>query len=566
MCKLLVAALLLCSTAFAQHEGHCGPNIGWVPLEILQRPMTLREGVGKISDPVATSSPQAQAFYDQGMAYIHNYVWIEAARSFHHALRLDPKLAMAHLGLARTYLNMDALPQANDELKMAQALAVGASAREQKRIAAMAKHLESLADPSDKEKFQAYRDSLDQALAQFPEDAELWIIRGNASEASPHGRGQRGAAQSIAYYEAALNRVPGHWGANHYLIHSYEMIGKIDQALVHGQIYADAAYNIPHAHHMFGHDLRRNGKTDDAIARFLRAKELEEAYYRAEKIDAGYDWHRNHNLNLLATSYQYQGRMKEAEQLLLDSASLPVHYSYQELNKKDYFEFLLHRGRYAEALKHAQALAKHGRFPVGRAAGHALAGQALLALHRAEEAKRELEAAKAEISGDQYFQPYIDALEGELMLRAKDSKADELLKSVVARVRAVPGPDAWMQAIYRIELLARAARESNNWALAEFMANEMLDHDQHYAGTHYALALVAEHKGNKQGANEHFAQAAAAWKKADPGLAEAADIKQRGIVAQEFIPELPGGGVIADSFNDPAAYTQAPFDPRMMMS
>jgi tetratricopeptide (TPR) repeat protein len=536
MRKLLIAALLLCSTALAQHEGHCAPNIGWVPSEILQRPVSLRDGVGKLTDPVTTSSAEAQAFYNQGLAYIHNYVWIEAARSFHQALRDDSKLAMAHWGLARTYLNMDALPQANDALKKAEALAAKASPREQKRIEAMAKHLESLADPQNKEKFQAYRDFLDQALAQFPEDAELWIIRGNASEPGPWGRGQRGAAQSIAFYEAALNRVPGHWGANHYLIHSFEMIGKIDQALAHGKIYADAAFNIPHAHHMFGHDLRRNGKTDDAIARFLRAKELEEAYYKTEKIEASYDWHRNHNLNLLATSYQYQGRMKEAEQLLLESASLPVHYSYQELNKKDLFEFLLHRGRYEEALKHARDLANTGKYPVGRAAGHVLAGQALLALGRQDDAKRELAAAKGEISGDQYFQPYIDALEGEIMLRGKNSKADELLKSVVARVRAVPGPDAWMQAIYRVELLARAARESNNWKLAEFLAQQMLEHDRHYAGTHYALALVAEHKGDKKSANEHFARAAAAWKKADPGLTEIAEIQRRGVQASAEPP------------------------------
>jgi tetratricopeptide (TPR) repeat protein len=501
------------------------------------------------------------------MAYIHNYVWIEAARSFHQALRRDPKLAMAHVGLARTFLNMDSLDQANAELKKAQALAAGTSPREQKRIEAMAKHLDSLADPSNKEKFQAYRDFLDQALAKFSEDAELRIIRGNAAEASPFGRGQRGAAQSIAYYEAALNRVPGHWGANHYLIHSYEMIGKIDQALIHGQIYASAAFNIPHAHHMYGHDLRRNGKTDDAIARFLRAKELEEAYYQAEKIDAGYDWHRNHNLNLLATSYQYQGRMKETEKLLLESASLPVNQSYQELNKKDYFEFLLHRGRYEEALQRAQALAKNGKYSLGRAAGHALAGQALLALNRIDEARTELAAAKAEpASSDPYFQPYIDALEGELLLRAKDPKASALLKSVVARVRAVPGPDAWMQAIYRIELLARAARENDDWELAAFMANQMLEHDQHYAGTHYALALVAEHKGDKKSANEHFAHAAAAWKKADPGLAEAVDIKQRGIVAKEYvgIEKLPVSGLIANSFQAPDATNTPAFDPRLM--
>src|SRR5579859_1306014 len=74
--------LVAVAGAFGQHEhSDDGAAIGWVPREILQRPVTVREGVGKISDPVTTSSPEAQAFYNQGLAYLHSYVWIEAARS-----------------------------------------------------------------------------------------------------------------------------------------------------------------------------------------------------------------------------------------------------------------------------------------------------------------------------------------------------------------------------------------------------------------------------------------------------------------------------------------------------
>jgi predicted negative regulator of RcsB-dependent stress response len=63
------------------------------------------------------------------------------------------------------------------------------------------------------------------------------------------------------------------------------------------------------------------------------------------------------------------------------------------------------------------------------------------------------------------------------------------------------------------------------------MSNQMLEHDPHYGGTHYALALVAEHKGDTVLAKQHFAQAAAAWSKADNGMAETAEIAKRGIVA-----------------------------------
>lgn len=96
--------------ACAQHEGHAGQEvIGYVPREILEQPVKLRPGIGRVHEPVTTSSPEAQGFYDQGLAYLYSFVWIEAARSFHQALRLDPKLAMAYLGLSYSYSGLEVL-------------------------------------------------------------------------------------------------------------------------------------------------------------------------------------------------------------------------------------------------------------------------------------------------------------------------------------------------------------------------------------------------------------------------------------------------------------------------
>src|SRR5436190_23513246 len=58
-----------------------------VPAELLVRPINLRTGIGHAHDPVEGISPEAQTYYDQGLSYLHNYVWIEAARSFNQALR-----------------------------------------------------------------------------------------------------------------------------------------------------------------------------------------------------------------------------------------------------------------------------------------------------------------------------------------------------------------------------------------------------------------------------------------------------------------------------------------------
>ena len=102
------------------HASHA--PAGPVPREILVRPVPLRTGIGKVHEKVSTSSAEAQSFYDQGLAYLHSFVWIEAIRSFHQALRSDPNLAMAYLGLADAYIGLHDSATARAAFERAKAL------------------------------------------------------------------------------------------------------------------------------------------------------------------------------------------------------------------------------------------------------------------------------------------------------------------------------------------------------------------------------------------------------------------------------------------------------------
>lgn len=523
------------TVAFAQEDPHAmHMNIGWVPREILERPAALREGTGTIHEAVTTSSKEAQAFYDQGLAYLHSYVWIEAARSFNQALRIDPKLMMAYIGLSRVYSNLNDDMAARAALAQAQALSPDVTERERRRITIRAKQLEAMAEPANRQKHLDYRKAIDDALAADMNDAELWLLRGNAEEPVASGRGQRGGAASIAFYEAALARSPDNFAAHHYLIHSYETIGRIEEALKHGEAYARFAYMIPHAHHMYAHDLRRVGRIEEAIERFRKADDLENAYYAREKISRDYDWHHAHNLDLLATCYQYQGQMKTAERLLREAASMPAMTPGQEFSTKEVAEFLLTRGRADEALKATQALAK-GKWPMGRAAGHALAGSALLAMDRSNEAKNELMLAEKELRsldgpglGRESVAPYVDELRGEILLRSgRTGEGVTILRDWERAMRAVPGPDAWILALFRLESMARVAREIGEWEFAEYTARQMLEHDPSYAGSHFALALVADHKGDLETKRIEFTAAEKLWARADADLPELRQIRAK---------------------------------------
>ncbi|HKQ60273.1 MAG TPA: hypothetical protein VJS92_03245 [Candidatus Polarisedimenticolaceae bacterium] len=529
---VLVVLLSALPRAWAQDDPHaaCAAPPSYVPGELLERAVPLRGGIGNSHEPVTTKIAQAQAYYDQGLNYLESYVWIEAARSFHQALRLDPQLALACLGLSRVHSGLDDTPGAKRWFEQASKLGEGASERERRRIRIRERQLAALDEIEDAKRFADYRKALDEALAADLDDPQLWLLRGNAEESNASGRGQRGGASSIAFYERVLRLVPDHASAHHYLVHSFETIGRIDKALKHGEAYARLAPSIPHAAHMWGHDLRRVGRVDDAIAQFLKANALERAYYAAEKIEPGLDWHHGHNLDLLATCYEHKGQMKLAEQTMRESSRLAVVDAYRAFNLRELPNFLIHRARYAEALEAARQLTETS-FPQSRTVGHALAGQALLALGRVDEARAELESARRELETVPLVtpgvlprratvEPWVEALRGELLLRTGQPEGRAALQQVVRALRAIPGPDAWTQTLFRMEALARSAREAGDWELAEFVAAQMLDHDPAYAGSRLAQALVLQRRGDTAAAARELDAARRAWSDADADLPE----------------------------------------------
>jgi tetratricopeptide (TPR) repeat protein len=535
--RLVAAFLTIAPLASAQHEHETHAAGGWIPGEVLERPLPIRDGIGTVRERVDTAKPEAQSFYDQGLAYLHSYVWVEAARSFRQALRIDPALPLAYVGLSRALAGLEDFEGARKALKSAEAVSAGKPERERLRVELRRVQLEAIDAGEGSPEHLAYRKALDDALAADPEDAELWLLRGNAEERSASGIGQRGGAATIAFYEAALARYPDHLGAHHYLTHTYETLGHAQRALKHGEVHARLAPKVAHAQHMYGHDLRRVGRVAEAIAQFEKARRLEDEYYAAEGLKPEYDWHHVHNLNLLAMCYQYLGRMAEAEALLREAYALPKSSDYFEAWSRDWPQFLIARGRFGEALAAARAMTG-ARWPTARTYGHVLSASALAALKRLPEAFAELEAAKREADGitargtmiarPEAVRPYLASLEGELMLASgKTAEGVERLRSIQRTLRSLPGADAWIEALFRLERIAAIAREAGEWALAEHTANEMLAHDSAYGGSHYALALVLDHKGEEEKARAEYEEAEKLWGKGDPDLPELASVRKR---------------------------------------
>jgi protein-disulfide isomerase/Tfp pilus assembly protein PilF len=532
---ILQACLLAVWVApgLAQHEGHEGHGVvGWVPQEILERPLPLRHDIGNLHEKVTTSSTEAQAFYDQGLNYLSSYVWIEAARSFHQALRLDSSLSAAYVGLCDVYVQLQDVPTARAALQKAQSLSSKTTDAERQRMEIRARLVDFLEDKQNLDKFVAYRKAIYDALMASPLDPGLWILRGFADEGPGAGHGQTGDLDSIAFYQTALALSPNNSAAHHYLAHSYENIGRTDEALYHSEAYLHVSSSIPHAHHMRGHELRRVGRIEDAIAEFSKANELENAYYRTENIPAEYDWHRPHNLTLLAICYQLLGQMKAAEQLLKEAFALPAHSDLAEFARKQWPEFLLARGRTREALEQSQLLLQSPS-RMGQFAAHTLIGRALVAMNRTEEAEKELASARDDLvlilaTEADRLRSYSETLRAEILLSQRKSvEGAALMKGIEEQLRASAGPDARSQALIQLDSIARRARESQEWGLAELTAHQMIQQDPSYAGGYYALGLATEQRDDLAAASQQFGVAERLWSEADQDLPELRSVRQK---------------------------------------
>ena len=430
---------------------------------IVQRPVPLRDGIGRAHETVTTSSKTAQAFYDQGLAYLHSFFWIEAARSFNEALRADKGVALAHLGVSYALAELGDAAGARAAAARAQALAEGVSRRERLRIELRTLQLRA-GDAADAGAARQYRDRLASVGKEEATDVELLLLVGRAQDPSHDAHGMEAGSASLGFYERALAQAPDYFATHHYLTHALENIGRTDRALDHAAAFAKLAPAIPHAHHMHGHVLRRVGRMAEAIDAFRKADDLGSAYLTGERIPAEYDWHYRHNLDLLGTAYQYVGQVRAAEATLKQSFEMPATSRVtEELNRKEWPNFLLARGRAKEAQGAAAALSAHP-LPLVRALSDILVSRSLAALGRPQEAaeagNRALKQMRAAGTMGGVLVPDFQLAQGEHLLRSGQvEQARTMLRDAASKLRAQSGPDAWIQSLFALEGIARLARD-----------------------------------------------------------------------------------------------------------
>ena len=143
--------------------------------------------LGNYHRTITTASPQAQAYFDQGLRLVYAFNHIEAESAFREATRLDPACAMCYWGIALTQgSNYNSPTDAEREKRRYAAIqealrrADRATPRERATVEALAKRHSTAPGAERATLDRAYADAMREVARRFPDDLDAATLFADA--------------------------------------------------------------------------------------------------------------------------------------------------------------------------------------------------------------------------------------------------------------------------------------------------------------------------------------------------------------------------------------------------
>lgn len=552
---LIAAASLWAGGATAQQHDMSkmtGMSMGLPPMPSIYGGQADKPGAPVFKDLGAhkmkvTATPEAQAFFDQGVNLLFGFNHAEAIRSFREAARLDPNCAMCWWGVAYALgsnINLpmpdDAIPAAWLALKKAQAGAPGVSEREQVWIAALSKRYAEKKGADRAALNAAFAAAMGDLAAKYPDDLDAQTFWAEAMmdtqpwdywEAdgkTPKGNG----AQIVATLEAVMAKAPEHPGALHLYIHAVEASTTPERAEPAADRLLKLMPGAGHVVHMPSHIYYRVGRYADAAAANEAAALVDEAYIVACKAQGFYPaGYYGHNIHFLWTSAEMEGRYQaaiDASRRLVkavDAPNLSKQMSIAELYNFTPVVTLLRFGRYREILAEPAPdrtlQLDMAMWLYAQAFAHANTGDL-----KAAQADRARLAALQKINFDKYMAFNVPAREmipvamasvdGEIARKSGDlAGAVGHFRKAQALERALPytEPAYWHRPV--AHLLGAALLEAGKPAEAEAVYRDSLHHYRRDGWALMGLAMALKAQGKVAEMQTVGAEFGEAWRRAD---------------------------------------------------
>lgn len=315
LCVLFLA--LGCSALPAPHEhGAAGGPTAAAPV--------LFDNLGAYHRVITTTSPMAQAYFDQGLRLLYGFNHHEAQAAFREALRLDPGCAMCAWGIALTYgSNYNSPTDADRErgavaaVTRARALAAAAgSERERALVDALAARHSAVPGVERAALDRAYAAAMREVARRFPDDLDAATLFADSLMNlrpwdlwTPDGMPQPGTEEIVATLERVLAADPTHPGANHLYIHAVEASPEPRRAEVAADRLRTLMPGAGHMVHMPSHIYYRIGRYADAEAVNAQAVAADRAYFTKSRPSPIYRMmYFPHNLDFLWHAAGMEGR------------------------------------------------------------------------------------------------------------------------------------------------------------------------------------------------------------------------------------------------------------------
>jgi tetratricopeptide (TPR) repeat protein len=548
----LAVLLLLGLPGFAQ-VAHVHADSAEKPSKTLPPPVMI-PGVGNSHLAIATSSPDAQKWFDQGLSLLHCFWDFEALRAFREAARTDPACAMCQWGIHRA---MEFMGAKEEELKPVvekmKELAPKASDHEQRYIRAI---VES-AGKKGEDRSKAYQREMEGLVYRYPEDldARAFLALAMGSGFNEKGEPRPGALYGMAILREMLLNHPDNAAANHYWIHAVEGSAHPEWALESAEKLGRLTPGSGHMVHMPGHIFYRTGDYEHARKCFLDAIQVDEAYMHAQKLEPKDDWNYSHNLSYLIANSAEEGRAKEAleyaarlEPLAHDPgrSDNPGFYVIQIGGTRP--RLAIRFGKWQEAIEHPVDFGMpDDKLPVAAKAmrdGMVIYARAMQALERedvqsAEKESDQLDALLWRLMRERTEKPdkQVESLNGtasrvEKILgvaskelagnvashRGNYARAKELLGEAVEAEKKLGYSEPPSYSRPALESLGYAAIRAGKWDEARDAFQKVLVERPKSGFGYYGIALAYRKEGNQDAAKKAYAEFLEAWKYADPDL------------------------------------------------
>jgi predicted Zn-dependent protease len=224
-------------------------------------------GVGNGVFQADTNSPQAAAWFAEGLNLYHAFNHQEARDAFARAAELDPGCALCEwgvsLGLGPT-LNYAVTPDER-ALAMTHARRAAELAKDERTRALAQALIVRYGEAPDRD--QAFGKAMDDLARRYPADDLVANVAAEALMIPGRGSDHVAVARAEELIKGVLARRPDDTAAIHYYIHASEFLGHPAEALAYAERLAGLAPNAGHLVHMAAHTLIHVGEYEQVAAK-----------------------------------------------------------------------------------------------------------------------------------------------------------------------------------------------------------------------------------------------------------------------------------------------------------